>query len=1277
MTFTQSFSSLAYNVTAIEQTDPSSGTGPSYLLNGLSDMGYWYQIGLAWNWSPGNTPGTGFDMIYAVFDSSGSVVFPSNQQYLQSFSGPVNSGDTILLNLYFSSTYGVVMLAEDYNTGASASETYSAEGASSFVGLSNTGNSNGFFTGLMTEWYHSSPYYDNELEEMYSNPYFALNSAWMWIDEFSCSDISCSSKTSLFGSTSGQVTFSNPAQLQEFAYSGATEYSDAYEFITGSIASQVSLTLSYSVQGGGFGYSAPVFTYISNGLTETATLSTSPTVLEVDSGTSWSVTNPLAGSGSTERWETGQATSGTATSSQSLEFVYYNQYMQTLSYSVLDSSIPPAPTFIANQFGARFDQVLSTAAIGYWFDGGSSWSVTNPIAGSAGERWEINSTLQPDTGTISGSETILFAYVHQFQVTFDVSPVGGGLTTPTGSTVWEDAGQVSISATPTSGYQFLSWSSSTDSIGFANGLSAKTVASISGSGTITANFLVLTVSEEVTITASPTGSNPVSMTISGCGANVGSIMADGNPHNFTADAECSLTYTATPETSSLLWEFSASGAGSTSWTYTTGSGGGVDTKSNTVYTLNREMAAFSVSGGGTGYSAPILRFRALGHLLSFTLASTATEVDMDVGGNWSITNPLSGSSATERWQAATSSVSGSSAGGLVVAPIYYNQYQATVVFKVADGGSSYAAPVFGCSQLGVRSSFNVSSAPANVWVDSGCQFNFTNPLPGSGSSERWESSNTTGTISKVTSLDPIYYNQFVQALSYSVIGGGSPSAPRVNGTEFGRTTLVTISSSPSTVWLDSGSTLSISSVLPPSDNQERWAINATLPIVVDSTASENLRYQHQFFVQVDNAATGGGTTSPASRWADSGSSITLSASPSSGWKFNAWNGTGSSSYSGNSNSPEITVNGPVNETGVFYPGLNLTVQAGGSVTYRYGVTEVQASAGNQVLYVQPGTNVSLVATPSSFFYSFGGWSISHVSSRPTVGIVVNGPTSIEASFSYNLLTIGVIVAVLVVVVGMVFLYRSRTVHKYKGKSPPGDQDLEDWVIPHRSVSRRTIIAIIGIAAVLIVGGLVALFPSTLFGQFGAAPVWHPFGGVFSSSGELASEDCSLGNLQPILGGTSAEKMTPQSTVACSYHGQDYQGVVGTDCNLTPTGPIPAINGTLVPYDGCVLSYAPLDYMFSGLFNLTARATSASLVVYSNQAVLANITTTAAWKDYHCSISSDNKTKTSGPMSCYYLGIPYSTTDPLTVCEFRTPIQVNGVAISQGACMLQRSETVVR
>lgn len=180
LTFTQSFTSMEYNVTAVEQTDPTLGDGPAYLLNGVSNAGYWYQVGVSWDWAPGESPGTGFDMVYEVFDASGNSIFPANGQGgVLPFSGPVNVGDVILLDLYFSTpSQNVLMLAEDTNTGALAQETYSNMGATHFVGLPDSvADQNGFFTGLMTEWYHGAPYYANEAEVIYSNPAFALSSA--------------------------------------------------------------------------------------------------------------------------------------------------------------------------------------------------------------------------------------------------------------------------------------------------------------------------------------------------------------------------------------------------------------------------------------------------------------------------------------------------------------------------------------------------------------------------------------------------------------------------------------------------------------------------------------------------------------------------------------------------------------------------------------------------------------------------------------------------------------------------------------------------------------------------------------------------------------------------------------------------------------------------------------------------------------------------------------------------------------------------------------------
>jgi hypothetical protein len=436
-TFTQSFTSIAYNVTAVEQSDPVSDMGPAYVLNGVSDMDYWYQVGLTWNWNPGYYPGTGFDMVYEVWNSTGSSISPTNGSAgLLSFSGPVNAGDQILLNLYFSATYGVVLLVKDFNTGAYANKTYSAEGGSYFAGLnSTTAELNGYFTGLMTEWYHSSPYYSNVSPVIYSDPYLGLSSAWMWADEFGCSDSSCSNRTALFyNSTIAPISYQNPTQLQEFSANGATEFSDAYELITG--PAYVSLTISYSVTGGGVGYSPPSFNYSYHGEIKSVVLTRSPTAYTVDADTNWSVTGLLTGSSQEERWTIVPPSTGLASSNQSFVFAYRHQYRLFVTGgsggSNGDGWYNSGSTATASSYGV-FDRN----------DGSGMRIVSYSIDG-------LESPVTPTVGTVSVSVTmtsshqVIFATVEQYRVTLDAGAMAGlkSITPPTvpGDNYWYDAG---------------------------------------------------------------------------------------------------------------------------------------------------------------------------------------------------------------------------------------------------------------------------------------------------------------------------------------------------------------------------------------------------------------------------------------------------------------------------------------------------------------------------------------------------------------------------------------------------------------------------------------------------------------------------------------------------------------------------------------------------------------------------------------------------------------------------------------------------------------------
>lgn len=228
VTFTQDFSKLAFNVTAVAFTDPE-GVGPGYLVNGLTDYGYWYQVGLSYNW-PRTLGGfnPGFRMNYEVFDNTGVSIDPSNGGGgLNPFNGPVNTGDIVLLSLDFASG-SVVMQAKDLQTGAASSHSHSAKG-SIFVGLQSTLSSQlGFFTGLMTEQYHVHPYYGTGLPVRYNETGVTLSSVWMWMDEWNTD----TGQSVFRDNTTKPVPLDNSLS-HYFASNGTAEMANAHGLVTG------------------------------------------------------------------------------------------------------------------------------------------------------------------------------------------------------------------------------------------------------------------------------------------------------------------------------------------------------------------------------------------------------------------------------------------------------------------------------------------------------------------------------------------------------------------------------------------------------------------------------------------------------------------------------------------------------------------------------------------------------------------------------------------------------------------------------------------------------------------------------------------------------------------------------------------------------------------------------------------------------------------------------------------------------------------------------------
>jgi hypothetical protein len=123
----------------------------------------------------------------------------------------------------------------------------------------------------------------------------------------------------------------------------------------------------------------------------------------------------------------------------------------------------------------------------------------------------------------------------------------------------------------------------------------------------------------------------------------------------------------------------------------------------------------------------------------------------------------------------------------------------------------------------------------------------------------------------------------------------------------------------------------------------------------------------------------GGTVSPLSSWRTAGTSVSISATPSNGYSFNHWTGSGSGSFSGTTNSVNITMNGPITETAAFQlpPTVHVTVQTT-PAGRTFSVDGTSYSATQVFEWVTGSTHTIATTTPQSgdpgVRYYFSSWS---------------------------------------------------------------------------------------------------------------------------------------------------------------------------------------------------------------------------------------------------------------------------------------------------------------
>jgi hypothetical protein len=356
------------------------------------------------------------------------------------------------------------------------------------------------------------------------------------------------------------------------------------------------------------------------------------------------------------------------------------------------------------------------------------------------------------------------------------------------------------------------------------------------------------------ITVTMANSAPAAtLTISGatCTSNSTTFQSDGAVHHFAMVSGCSFTL-GFSNSGTIRDGFDVSSAFSATSSAQTASSTPI---SLTAYQQDDVPASYSITGGGTSYTAPTLTYVSVGMAgQTATLTTTATLTWMDYETSWSSTNPLTGSSGSERWDSMSAS---GTVTGAAIAVSYYNQYSGTLDYAISGGGSP-TAPSTIFTTFGGVTTFSLTMSPTAYWIDGGAGWSVSpNPLTGSNSTVRWETptSTTSGTASGAFMKVFTYFHQSSQEASYSLNDGGSFFAPTLTATQFGVSMPpVVLLLTPQQVWIDEGSTWSATNALYNSTASDR-GYSQSASGTVGKTGTIAPVYWHQVYVQISYVTT--------------------------------------------------------------------------------------------------------------------------------------------------------------------------------------------------------------------------------------------------------------------------------------------------------------------------------------------------------------------------------------------------------------------------------------
>ncbi|MDA4127905.1 MAG: hypothetical protein OK422_00335 [Thaumarchaeota archaeon] len=524
----------------------------------------------------------------------------------------------------------------------------------------------------------------------------------------------------------------------------------------------VNVRIGYKVIGGGSNYVPPILKYFYFGKVLTWTMSTTPTEYTMESDTVWNVTAALGGSTPSEIWQTSMQTWGTATEGSGTNFSYYHQYLVTFQYSVVGSSAgfnPPIVSYTA--FGVA--QAQTAVWVG-WADAGTTVSYPQTDLVFASGRWAAGTF----SGSVNASREFMTIYFHQYSATISYSISGGGTLLPPSFrfVTFGRASLIPLTGTPTQiwideGAAY----SSTNPIASSD-LGERWLAGSSSSGIMTSSVVLpITYYHQYSITASYKivgGTSPTTISLTGISANQPVTYGlTSTPQGFWLDAGTS--YNAPQLIEPTFGE---------RWTSLTPNSAVVLAPAafqTTYYHQYSLVVGYNIVGGGSP-TAPTLLYKAFGSPVSVLLHGNVLSSWADNGTSITITNPLQGSTTTERW-------STNVAVPLITTPLnvqvpYYHQFSVSFNYTEVDrAGGPTPSVSFSSSGVSVVKQLSVQSTA--FWLDSNSAWTAASPLGTTSQQERWVPSGpSNGIVSKSSSFSVPYQHQYLVTFVADPVQGG-------------------------------------------------------------------------------------------------------------------------------------------------------------------------------------------------------------------------------------------------------------------------------------------------------------------------------------------------------------------------------------------------------------------------------------------------------------------------------------------------------------------------